>query len=254
MSSTERKGSPVLPLAVLGAVLAGALIVLFLFTGEEDTGNASGGPAATGATQGSGSEGDPSGAGPAGDNSGDTTTGNGTSHNGTSHNGASHTGTSGGTAPGPAATYIVPLAEVAEAHRVMAGYMAGLSTYAHTDENASWAPPLLAMTTGDEDLKRDTALPSGKEWGACATARCSSAGQARVVRDAMIADDLMRGSGASISSVVSVTAARSENGRATTTETNSWLVTARRSGGTWQVSAFDLYGLGNVGASDQAGG
>ncbi|MGW7361916.1 hypothetical protein ACWGI8_00450 [Streptomyces sp. NPDC054841] len=225
-SPAENKRSAVLALAVLGVLLVGALVLFTVFDGEDDTDAVSGGKPAAGATQDSGDSGD------SGDGGGTKDSGN---------------------APGAAATPIVPLDDVEAAHRVMAGYMAGLNTYEHTDKDASWASPLLALTTRDEALKQETTLPSGKEWDACLAARCASEGKAVVVRDAMIADDLTRGSGKTISSVVKVTATRSEDGRATGTETNSWLVSVQKSGSEWKVSAFDLYGLGNVGASDETG-
>lgn len=219
-SPAENKRTAVLALVVMGVLLVGALVVFTVFNGEDDseapTGTA---PTASAANDGKAQNGD-DGARPAAG------------------------------APRP----IVPPAEVAEAHRVMTDYMAGLSTYEHTDKDASWAPPLLALTTRDEALKQETALPSGKEWGACLAARCSSEGRATVVRDAMIADDLTRGSGQMISSVVNVTATRSEGGEETGTESNSWLVTAQKRGSGWQVSGFDLFGLGNVGASDETEG
>lgn len=79
-------------------------------------------------------------------------------------------------------------------------------------------------------------------------------GRATVRRDALIADELTRGSGQAISSVVEVTAIRSSDGRQTETETNTWLVSARKNSGTWQVNGFDIYGLGNVGAPEPKGG
>lgn len=136
----------------------------------------------------------------------------------------------------------------------MADYMAGLNTFKYTDTTASWAPRLLALTEGSETMKKLTVLPTDKAWAVCRQSKCSSAGQAFVRRDALIADELTRGSGQTISSVVEVTATRSNDGRQAETETNTWLVSARKSGGKWQVNGFDIYGLGNVGAPEPKAG
>lgn len=136
----------------------------------------------------------------------------------------------------------------------MADYMAGLNTFKYSDDTASWAPRLLALTEGGERMKKLTVLPTGKAWAVCQQSKCSSAGQAFVRRDALIADELTRGSGQTISSVVEVTATRSNDGTKAETETNTWLVSARKSGGKWQVNGFDIYGLGNVGAPEPQGG
>lgn len=217
-SPAENKRSAVLALAVLGVLLAGALVVLTVFDGEDDTDAASGAEPAASAPQDAGADA-----------------------------GAPRQPAAGAVAP------IVPPDEVADAHRAMAGYLAGLNTYRHTDEDASWASPLLSLTTDDTRMRQETTLPTGKEWDGCVAARCSSEGKATVVRDAMIADDITRGSGQMISSVVEVTATRAEDGETVATETNSWLVTAKSASGGWKVSGFDLYGLGDVGSSDQAG-
>ncbi|MET9320854.1 hypothetical protein ABZX75_11810 [Streptomyces sp. NPDC003038] len=223
-SPAENKRSAVLALAILGVLLIGALVVFTVFDEDDDTEDPSDGKAPATAAQDKGA-GTPRGGG----------------------GGAQQTGASDSVAP------IVTPEELAEAHRAMAAYMGGLSTYKHTDQTAAWAQPLIALTVGGEQMKQQTALPTGKDWATCQAVRCSSVGKATVVRDAMIADDLVRGSGRMISSVVSLTAVRSEDGKQTRTETNSWLVSARKDGGAWKVSAFDLYGLGNVGASDKAG-
>lgn len=101
-------------------------------------------------------------------------------------------------------------------------------------------------------MEQATALPTGKDWARCEADRCSSKGTATVERDAMISDDLVRDSGRSISSVVSVTAARTVDGK-TVTESNKWLVTVKEESGAWVVSGFDIFGLGDVGASDESG-
>lgn len=229
-SPAENKRSAVLALALLGALLVGSVVVLTVFDGDDDPGaDAKPKATATAATRGAGT-----GAG----------AGSGSAAGGT----APQAGAAAGVPP------IVQPADLDEAHRAMADYMSGLSTFKHTDDNASWAPRLLALTDGGETMKKQTALPTDKAWAACRQSKCSSAGQAVVRRDALIADELTRGSGQSISSVVEVTATRSNDGRKTETETNTWLVSARKSGGKWQVNGFDIYGLGNVGAPEPKGG
>ncbi|MCH0542659.1 hypothetical protein I3F58_24485 [Streptomyces sp. MUM 203J] len=229
-SPAENKRTMALALAVLGLLLVGALTVLILF---EDDGD------------GDGASADPPSATGSPDAAGGAANGSGSGDGKAAVNGSS------GTAPRP----IVSTEELVQAHEVMTAYMAGLSTYSYTDDNASWSKPLLARTTGDPALEQETALPTGKAWDTCVAARCTSQGTATVERDAMIADDLNRGSGKTVSSLVKVTATRTEDGEAGVTETNSWLVTARQTGGPngWKVSAFSLFGLGNVGASDEAG-
>ncbi|MFJ3581237.1 hypothetical protein ACIPPS_03220 [Streptomyces sp. NPDC090127] len=229
-SPAENKRTAALALAVLGLLLVGALVVLTLFDGEDGAADdASGNPSATGAAP---------------DGSSGATNGSGDGKGGADGN------ASGGSAVEP----ILSQTEAAEAHKLMTDYMAGINTYAHTDDNASWSEPLLALTTGDPGLKEETALPTGKAWDTCVAAECTSRGAATVLRDAMVADDLVRDSGKTLSSQVRVTATRSEGGRTTGTETNYWLVTAQKErGGTWRVSSVSLFGLGNVGASDQAG-
>ncbi|MFF4578260.1 hypothetical protein ACFY15_07670 [Streptomyces sp. NPDC001373] len=226
-SPAENKRSAVLALALLGALLVGSLVVLTVFDGEDDPA-ADAKPkttapalSAAGGTGGSGTAG-----GPAGPQS----------------------AAADGVAP------IVQPADLAKAHRAMADYMAGVSTFKYTDSTASWAPRLLALTDGGETMKKQTVLPTDKAWAVCQQTKCSSAGKAFVRRDALIADELSRGSGQSISSVVEVTATRSGEGGKSETETNTWLVSARRSGGGWQVTGFDIYGLGNVGAPEPKGG
>ncbi|MER6217317.1 hypothetical protein ABT213_25115 [Streptomyces sp. NPDC001674] len=228
-SPAENKRSAVLALALLGALLVGSLVVLTVFNGEDEPADDAK-PKAS-ATRGAG------------------------------------TGAATGTGAGPAAgaatpqsgsaagvPLIVQPADLANAHRAMVDYMAGLNTFKYTDNTASWAPRLLALTDGGETMKKLTVLPTDKAWATCQQAKCSSAGRAAVRRDALIADELTRGSGQAISSVVEVTATRSGDGRKTETETNTWLVSARKSGGTWQVNGFDIYGLGNVGAPEPKGG
>ncbi|MEU4270105.1 hypothetical protein [Streptomyces sp. NPDC026092] len=224
-SPADNKRNAALALAVLGLLMVGALVVLTLFNGDEDT-------------SGEKSEGSTAPSAPAGGSSG----------SGSSDN-------KGGVSDAGAVKPILAPAEAAAAHKVMSDYMVGLNTYAHTDKNASWAAPLLVLTTEDRQLRQDTALPTGKAWDTCVAAKCASRGKATVLRDAMVADDLVNGSGITLSSLVEVTATRSEDGRNTGTETNSWLVTVQGThGGSWLVSNVSIYGLGNVGTSDQAGG
>lgn len=226
-SPAENKRTAALALAVLGLLMVGAVLVLTLFDGSDDTSDeGSSTPSATsGATEGG--------------------SGGGSADNKPSD------GPAGGA---HSVEPILSQAEADAAHQLMTTYMAGLTTYAHTDDKTSWAAPLLALTTNDPQLQRDTALPTGKAWDTCKAAKCASRGTATVVRDAMVADDLVRGGGRMISSQVKVTSTLSEDGRTTGTESNSWLVTVRDSGGgTWKVSSVSLFGLGNVGASDQAG-
>ncbi|MEU7034227.1 hypothetical protein ABZ958_11155 [Streptomyces sp. NPDC046237] len=223
-SPADNKRTAALALAILGLLMVGALVVLTVFDGDDESPDA-GEPAVTSA--------------PADGNTGGS-------------------GSPDGKPSGRDASAVEPIltqAEAAAAHQRMTDYMVGINTYTHTDENAAWAEPLLALTNGDRQLKQDTALPTGKTWATCVAAKCASRGTATVVRDAMVADDLVRGGGKSVSSLVEVKAFRSENGKESGTESNSWLVTVRESGGgTWQVSSVSLFGLGNVGASDQAGG
>ncbi|MGW0364350.1 hypothetical protein [Streptomyces sp. NPDC002990] len=229
-SPDENKRSAVLALTAMGMLLIGALVVFTVFNGDDDPADSPDGKAA--ATAGQDKDAGPTGGGSVGGSSG---------------GGSQQAGSADAVPP------IVTPEELAEAHRAMAAYMAGLSTYKHTDQAAAWAQPLLALTVGGEQMKQQTALPSGKDWATCQAVRCSSVGKATVVRDALIADDLARGSGRMVSSVVSLSATRSEDGKQVRTETNSWLVSSRKDGGQWKVSAFDLQGLGNVGASDQTG-
>ncbi|MEU0055853.1 hypothetical protein [Streptomyces sp. NPDC006334] len=218
----ENKRTAVLALALLGALLAVSLTVFTVFDGDD--GDGGGGDAARTATGGQAGAGSGSGSG----------------------SGTSAGAPSGGVAP------IVEPGEVAEAHGVMAAYMAGVNTYDHTSGMASWSPPLLALTSRDVRMRQATVLPSGKAWDNCKAEQCSSKGTAVVVRDAVISDDLVRGSGRSISSLVKVTATRSGGGQSSN-ETNQWLVTVQEDGGRWKVSGFDVFGLGDVGASDQSG-
>ncbi|GAA0323540.1 hypothetical protein GCM10010302_73380 [Streptomyces polychromogenes] len=228
-SPAENKRSAVLALALLGALLVGSLVVLTLFNGEDD---------------------------PAADAKPKTTTP------------TRNPGPGGGSAAGAAAPrsgtpqagaadgvpLIVQPDDLAKAHRAMADYMAGVTTFKYTDNTASWSPRLLALTDGGETMKKRTVLPTEKAWAVCQQTKCSSTGKAFVRRDALIADELSRGSGQSISSVVEVTATRSGEGGKTETETNTWLVSAHKGGGGWQVTGFDIYGLGNVGAPEPKGG
>ncbi|MGW2016432.1 hypothetical protein [Streptomyces sp. NPDC001927] len=229
-SPADNKRTAALALAVLGLLMVGALLVLVVFNGDDDTsGEASENPAATSAAPDGNSGGGS--AGTDGKPADDSTSGAGT------------------------VKPIISPEDAAKAHKLMTDYMVGLNTYAHTDDNASWSGPLLDLTTGDAQLRQDTALPTGKAWDTCVAAKCASRGQATVVRDAMVADDLVNNSGITVSSLVKATATRSENGRNTVTETNSWLVTVQGTrGGSWKVSNVSIYGLGNVGVSDQAGG
>ncbi|MCX4542406.1 hypothetical protein [Streptomyces sp. NBC_01565] len=225
-SPAENKRSAVLALVLLGALLIGTLVVFTVFNGEDDDeGDAKAAPAAT-ATRRAG-----------------TGSGSGAAAGGA----APQSGSAAAVPP------IVTPDDLAAAHRVMSEYMSGLSTFKHTDTTASWVPPLLERTSSNVEMKKRTVLPSGKAWAVCQQAKCSSEGKAVVLRDALIADELARGSGQTISSVVEVTATRSDDGKKTEAETNTWLVSARKSSGEWQVTGFDIYGLGNVGAPEPKG-
>ncbi|MET7900388.1 hypothetical protein ABZS86_02550 [Streptomyces sp. NPDC005355] len=216
------KRTAILALGVLGALLIAVLVVFTAFSGDdEESGTAGSGTPAAGASQGA-------------------VGGSGTG-------GADGTG-GGEQGVGP----IIPLSEVADAHKVMVAYLAGSATYDHTSRAGSWVPPLLELTTDDMTMRQETALPSGKEWAVCKAAKCSSKGRATVERDALISDDVTRDSGQTISSVVKLTTTRTEGG-SKSAETNSWLVSAKRVGGEWRVSGFSLFGLGNAGASDRTG-
>ncbi|MFC9926967.1 hypothetical protein [Streptomyces sp. NPDC127190] len=216
----ENKRAALLALAVLGVLLVAVLAVLTFFSGdnEETSGSSGTTPSASApADQGDGS-----------------------------------TSGSAGRPGAPAATPIVSLAELAKAHAVMTQYMAGLNTYDHNSSTASWSPPLLELTTGELQMKQLTALPSGKTWAECKAGSCSSKGTAVVERDAVISDDLVRGSGRTISSLVKVTTTRVTSGKSTT-ESTEWLVSAKENGGQWLVNGFNIFGLGDVGASDESG-
>jgi hypothetical protein len=219
----ENKRTALLALAVLGALLVIVLTVSVVF-GEDDEGTDAGGATPTAAAGGGQGGGPPAGSG---------------------------TG-SGASTPSGGATPLVGLDEVAAAHTVMARYMAGINTYDHTSRPAAWSAPLLALTSGDSGMKRVTALPTGQEWAACRAERCASKGTAVVVRDAVISDDVVRGSGRTISSVVKVTTTRTGGGNSAT-EANQWLVTVKEDGGQWLVTGFDVFGLGDVGASETSG-
>lgn len=219
----ENKRTALLALAVLGALLAAALTVFVVFDGDGDDADAGGGNAASDTP----TAGKP---GPGGKNA-----------------------DSGSDEPGGgAATPIVALTEVADAHEVMATYMAGINTYDHRSSAATWVPPLLELTTDDTRMKQLTTLPSGKTWATCQAEQCASKGTAVVVRDAVISDDLVRDSGRTISSLVKATSTVTSGGKSTT-ESNEWLVTVQEDGGRWVVSGFDIFGLGDVGASDESG-
>ncbi|MFD3676891.1 hypothetical protein [Streptomyces sp. NPDC058613] len=227
-SPAENKRSAALALAILGVLLIVSLVVLTVFDGDDDTENPPDGKASP--TSGQGKDA-------------------GTAGGGGSGGEEQQAGAAGADAVPP----IVTREELAEAHRAMAAYMTGLSTYKYTDQSATWGKPLLDLTVRDDQMKELTVLPTGKDWATCQAVRCTSAGKATVVRDGMIAQDLVSGGGSLVSSVVSVTATRTEDGKQTRTETNSWLVSSRKEAGAWKVSAFNLQGLGNVGASDEAG-
>ncbi|MEV6378727.1 hypothetical protein AB0M31_04815 [Streptomyces sp. NPDC051773] len=217
----ENKRTALLALAVLGILLAAALTVFIASGGDdEDPGGQNAASAA------------PS-AGKSGSGGGDAD--------------------SGSDEPGGAdATPIVALAEVDEAHTVMAKYMAGINTYDYKSNAVTWVPPLLELTTDDTRMKQLTILPSGKTWATCEAEQCESKGTAVVVRDAVIADDLVRGSGRTISSLVKATSTVTAGGKSTT-ESNEWLVTVQEDRGRWVVSGFDIFGLGDVGASEESG-
>ncbi|MGQ4402724.1 hypothetical protein ACN6K4_003530 [Streptomyces hayashii] len=213
----DNKRTALLPLVVLGALLVIVLTVFTVFDGDD---------------------GDDGGAAPVATAEGKNGAGAGTG--------------SRSAAPGGGATPIVEGSEVAEAHAVMVRYMAGLTTYDHTSTAPAWSAPLLGLTSGDPRMKQATVLPSGKEWATCQAEECSSKGTAVVERDALMADDLVRDSGRTISTLVKVTAEHTAGGRSSTEE-NEWLVTVKEDGAGWKVSGFDVFGLGDVGASDDSG-
>lgn len=219
-SPAENKRTALLALAVLGGLLAIALTMFIVFDsdGDESGGNAASTPTPGGKAGSGGKNAD-----------------------------------SGSDEPGGGdATPIVALTEVADAHKVMAAYMAGINTYDYRSSAATWVPPLLEHTTDDTRMKQLTTLPSGKTWATCQAERCASKGTAVVVRDAVISDDLVRDSGRTISSLVKATSTLTADGKSTT-ESNEWLVTVQEEGGRWVVSGFDIFGLGDVGASDESG-
>ncbi|MEI5526563.1 hypothetical protein WB401_28620 [Streptomyces brasiliscabiei] len=220
-SPAENKRTALLAVAVLGALLAAALTVfIFLDGDDEDPGGQNAASAAPSAGK--------SGSGGADADSGSDEPGDGE------------------------ATPIVALSEVDEAHTVMTKYMAGIATYDYNSNAVTWVPPLLELTTDDTRMKQLTILPSGKSWATCEAEQCESKGTAVVVRDAVIADDLVRGSGRTISSLVKATSTVTAGGKSTT-ESNEWLVTVQEDRGRWVVSGFDIFGLGDVGVSEDAG-
>ncbi|MFI7295429.1 hypothetical protein [Streptomyces sp. NPDC050121] len=221
----ENKRTGLMALGVLGFLLIAVLTVFTVFDGDDggDGGDESGGSAAPTATSGqsdSGSDGQGSGDGAGSQN----------------------------TALAP----IVSVSEATRAHAVMVQYMAGLTTYDHSSNAATWSAPLLRLTVNDAQMKQATSLPTGKEWATCQAEKCSSKGEAVVVRDAVVSDDVVRDSGRSMSSLVKVTATHTADGK-TTTESNQWLVTVKEDHDEWVVSGFDVFGLGDVGASDDSG-
>lgn len=223
----ENKRTGLLALGVLGVLLIAVLTVFTVFDGDDGS-EEDGDSAAPTATAGQGGTG--SGGQDTSDSDEDTT----------------------GEGRDAATVPIVSVAEAAEAHGIMTRYMAGINTYDHTAKSATWRAPLLELTLNDERMKELTALPTGKAWATCQAEQCASKGTAVVERDAVISDDLVRGSGRSISSLVEVKATRTEGGE-TTTESNQWLVSVQEVNGKWVVSGFDIFGLGDVGASDDSG-
>ncbi|MFF7357603.1 hypothetical protein ACFZA1_34015 [Streptomyces filipinensis] len=215
----ENKRAALLALATLGVLLVAVITVLTVFNGDDDEPSGNGGTVASAPAPGSQGQG---------------------------------TDSAGAGRPGAAATPIVSVPELAKAHAVMTQYMAGLNTYDHKSSAASWSAPLLALTTGELQMKQATILPSGKQWATCEAEHCSSKGTALVVRDAVISDDLVRGSGRTVSSLVKVTTTHVSADKSTT-ETDEWLVSAKDNGGEWLVSGFNVFGLGDVGASADSG-
>lgn len=223
----ENKRTGLLALGVLGVLLIAVLTVFTVFDGDDGS-DEDGGSATSTATAGQGG------------------TGSGSGEQETSDPDAADDGKNAATVP------IVSVAEAAEAHEIMTRYMAGINTYDHTAKTAAWQAPLLELTLNDARMKQLTVLPTGKAWATCEAEQCSSKGTAVVERDAVISDDLVRDSGRSISSLVEVKATRTEGGE-TTTESNQWLVSVQEVNGKWVVSGFDIFGLGDVGASDDSG-
>ncbi|MER5586403.1 hypothetical protein ABT090_32830 [Streptomyces asoensis] len=219
----ENKRTGLLALGVLGLLLIAVLTAFTVFNGDDGgDGDAKGGSATPTATSGG------------------------------SDTGSAGEGTGGGATQNTAVAPIVSASEALKAHAVMVQYMAGLTTYDHSSSAATWSAPLARLTTDDDRMKAATSLPTGKEWATCQAEQCSSKGVAVVVRDALVSDDLVRDSGRSISTLVEVTSTYTAGGQ-TTTETNQWLVTVKEDGGDWLVSGFDVFGLGDVGASDDSG-
>ncbi|MFI1927615.1 MULTISPECIES: hypothetical protein [unclassified Streptomyces] len=220
----ENKRTGLLALGVLGFLLIAVLTVFTVFDGDDegDGGDAKDGSAVPTATAGGGAA------------------------------GSDGEGADGDGSQGTAVAPIVSAAEAVKAHAAMVQYMAGLTTYDHESNAATWSAPLVRLTTNDDRMKAATSLPTGKEWATCRAEQCSSQGEAVVVRDALVSDDLVRDSGRSMSTLVKVTATHTADGQ-TTTESNQWLVTVKEDGGDWLVSGFDVFGLGDVGASDDSG-
>ncbi|WP_217179197.1 hypothetical protein [Streptomyces sp. AC495_CC817] len=216
----DDKRTGLLALGVLGILFVLVLVMFTVFDGDDEGGEEDG-PAVAASGQA------------------DTTTGGQDSSDPDESSG-------GGPAP------IVTGAELSRAHAVMVRYMAGINTYDHRSDSGAWSGPLLELTTEDTRMKQVTALPTGKAWDTCVVEKCSSEGDAEVVRDAVISADVARNSGRSISSLVKVTATATAAGE-TTTQTNRWLVSVEEKSGRWVVSGFDIFGLGDAGASDQAG-
>ncbi|MDJ0464298.1 hypothetical protein [Streptomyces sp. H27-C3] len=223
-TEARQKRTGLLALGVLGFLMIAVLVVFTVFDGDDDETPEPGAarPAASSTADDS----------PAGDEDSEE----------------APAGSGASAQPGP--TPIVPLTEVGEAHQVMTRYMAGISTYDHTSTAASWGPPLFELTSREAGIKETTALPSGKAWAECRQERCSSRATAVATRDALVSDDLTRGSGRTISTVVKVDITRKTDDD-TQTESNTWLVSARYRDGAWQVTGFDIFGLGNIGSSGQ---
>lgn len=145
----ENKRTGLLALGVLGFLLIAVLTVFTVFDGDDegDGGDVKDGSAVPTATAGGGAAGS-DGEGADGDGSQST-----------------------------AVAPIVSAAEAVKAHAAMVQYMAGLTTYDHESNAATWSAPLVRLTTNDDRMKAATSLPTGKEWATCQAEQCSSQGR-----------------------------------------------------------------------------
>ncbi|MFJ9379368.1 hypothetical protein [Streptomyces sp. NPDC101455] len=145
---------------------------------------------------------------------------------------------------------VITSEELAAAHGVMRAYLTALGTYTYSTDPAVWTLTTKALTDGSKSITQQTTLPTGRAWAQCEQSRCSSTATATLQRDTVISNAPVDGAGRSVTTLASTDVTLHQN--TTSTQSNSFSVTATYTHGAWKVSGLQLAGVGDAGSPEDS--